>query len=61
VLCGASLFAVIVIIINIKILVISTGVKPLSLFCVLGSIAIYYGSYAVYSKLMKPDQLITLG
>jgi hypothetical protein len=61
VLCGASLFAVIVIIINIKILIMSTGVRPLALFVVLGSIALYWGSYAIYAKLLKPDEMITLG
>jgi hypothetical protein len=56
-LSGSILFAVIIIIINLKILVITTGIKPFILFVTLGSIAVYWPSEIIYAKFAAPSEL----
>lgn len=49
-LSGSILFAIIIIIINLKILVLTTGIKPFILFITLASIGIYWPTEAIYAK-----------
>lgn len=53
-LSGAVLFGAIIVVINFKILTMSTGVKPLNTIVVLLSIAMYWISQAVYGALTSP-------
>lgn len=55
-LSGSILLAVIIIIVNLKILVMTTGVKPLLLLMTLLSIAIYWPSEAIYAQLMDKTE-----
>lgn len=55
-LSGSILFAAIIIIVNLKILVMTTGVKPLLLIMTLLSIAIYWPSEAIYAQLMDKTE-----
>ena len=59
-LSGAVLFGVIIVIINLKILTMSTGVKPLNTIIVLASIALYWLSQALYGSLTSPKDLLIL-
>jgi len=59
-LSGAVLFGAIIIIINLKILVMSTGVKPLNTIMVVLSIAMYWVSEALYGSLKSPKDLLIL-
>lgn len=53
-LSGAVLFGAIIVIINLKILTMSTGVKPLNTIVVFLSIALYWISQAIYGSLTSP-------
>ncbi len=59
-LSGAVLFGVIIIIINLKILSMSTGVKPLNTIIVVISIVLYWISQALYGSLTSPKDLLIL-
>lgn len=56
-LSGSVLFGVIVIVINLKILAMSTGVKPLNTILVVLSIILYWVSEGIYGKLTSPKDL----
>jgi len=60
ILSGSVLFCTIVIVINLKILIVSTGIRPISFLCVTASIILYWVSYAVYAHLMAAPEIITL-
>lgn len=59
-LSGSVLFGVIIIIINLKILAMSTGVKPLNTIIVFLSIILYWVSEGIYGKLTSPKDLVIL-
>jgi hypothetical protein len=59
-LSGAVLFGLVIIIINLKILTMSTGVKPLNTIIVVLSIALYWISEALYGSLSSPKDLLIL-
>jgi hypothetical protein len=50
-LSGSALFGLIIIIINLTILLLTTGVKPFILFISLASIAVYWLTEAIYAML----------
>ena len=49
-LSGSVLFAIIIVIVNLKILVMTTGVKPFILVITLASIIIYWPTEALYAR-----------
>jgi phospholipid-transporting ATPase len=55
-LSGSILLAVIIIIVNLKILVMTTGVKPFLLVMTLLSIALYWVSEAIYAQFMDKTE-----
>ncbi len=59
-LSGAVLFGSIITIINLKILTMSTGVKPLNTLLVVLSIVLYWISQAIYGRLTSPRELVLL-
>jgi phospholipid-transporting ATPase len=61
VLCGSVLLGLIIIIINLKILVMSTGIRPINLVMVVASIVSYWASYAIYAKMIMPAEMVTVG
>lgn len=59
-LSGSILLAIIIVIANLRILVLTTGVKPFILVISLASIAIYYPSLIISAKLISLDQMANL-
>ena len=59
-LSGSVLLGIIIIIINLKILVMTTGVKPFILVITLASIAVYWPTYYIMSKFANPSALASL-
>lgn len=59
-LSGAVLFGLVIILINLKIFTMSTGVKPLNTILVLLSISLYWISEALYGSLSSPKDLLIL-
>ena len=59
-LSGAVLFGLVIILINLKILTMSTGVKPLNTIIVVLSISLYWISEALYGSLSSPKDLLIL-
>ena len=60
-LSGSVLFGVIIVIVNLKIMSMSTGVRPLITILVILSIAMYWASQALYGVLFRdPTQFVLI-
>ena len=55
---GSVLFGLIIIVVNLKILTMSTGVKVLNTFLVFGSIVFYWVTQVIYGKLGDLQELV---
>jgi hypothetical protein len=60
-LCGSVLFCSIIVIVNLKLLIMGRGLRPVQLFFVFGSIGIYWLVYYLYAKGVEKSMLVTLG